>query len=405
MNRIPANLTRFISFLVLILNTCCSRTEHGKYAALNFSPAGKNSSLPHLTTGPDSTVILSWIEQRDSTAVFYYATGNQQGWNKPVEIDSSSKWFINWADYPSVTIGANGDYAAHVLKYNGKGTFEYDVQMYTNTGQTWNKFLLNTDGIPAEHGFVSIVPYDSNFFVSWLDGRNAPSMGNNDGHSGHHGSMSLRAAIISNSGERIKDWEVDPRTCDCCQTTSVITAAGPVIFYRDRSESEVRDIAVSRLISGSWTEPKRIHEDNWMIHGCPVNGPRAVAFGETVAVIWYSESDNAPAVYFSSSKDNGSTFDEPIRVDTGNPTGRADITGITENEFMVSWMQDGKIMARVVNESGITGEPVIIAEISEARSSGFPQITSTSDLIVFAWTDAASGQIKTKALSRKDFKP
>ena len=405
MIRIPASISRLTSFIILILITCCSRTEQGKYATLNFSPAGKNSSLPHLTTGPDSTVILSWIEQSDSTAVFYYATGSKQGWNKPVAIDTSSKWFINWADYPSVTIGANGKPAAHVLKYHGEGTFEYDVQMYTTTDKTWNKFLLNTDGVPAEHGFVSIAPYDTNFFVSWLDGRNAPSMGNNDGHSGHHGSMSLRAAIISNSGERIKEWEVDPRTCDCCQTTSVITEEGPVVFYRDRSESEVRDIAVSRLISESWTEPKRIHEDNWTIHGCPVNGPQAVAFGKTVAVVWYSESDDKPAVYYSMSKDNGATFNKPLRVDTGKPIGRADITGLTENEFMMSWMQNGQIMACIVNENGLSGEPVIIAEISEARTSGFPQITSTDDLIVFAWTDASSGQIKTKALSRKDFKP
>ena len=34
-------------------------------------------------------------------------------------------------------------------------------------------FILHSDGVKSEHGFVSIIPNDNNgFYVTWLDGRN-----------------------------------------------------------------------------------------------------------------------------------------------------------------------------------------------------------------------------------------
>ena len=44
-----------------------------------------------------------------------------------------------------------------------------------------------------------------------------------DHHEGHHGAMSLRAAIIDGKGNKISEWELDNKTCDCCQTSAAIT--------------------------------------------------------------------------------------------------------------------------------------------------------------------------------------
>ncbi|MDZ7647099.1 MAG: hypothetical protein U5K54_07905 [Cytophagales bacterium] len=109
-------------------------------------------------------------------------------------------------------------------------------------GKEWSKpFLLNTDNKEAEHGFVTILPYGDNFFVTWLDGRNTV-MENMEGdhHDGHQGAMSLRAAIIDPNGNGLNEWELDNKTCDCCQTTAAITSNGPVVVYRDRSDEEIR---------------------------------------------------------------------------------------------------------------------------------------------------------------------
>src|SRR5690606_40868449 len=61
--------------------------------------------------------------------------------------------------------------------------------------------------------------------------------------------------------------------CDCCQTSVALTSRGPLLFYRGRSPDEVRDVLVSRLEGNVWTAPRRVHADDWVVGGCPVNGP------------------------------------------------------------------------------------------------------------------------------------
>jgi hypothetical protein len=105
---------------------------------------------------------------------------------------------------------------------------------------------------------------------------------------------------------------IDAKTCDCCQTSATITAKGPVVVYRDRNDDEVRGIYISRLLDGSWTIPKPIHNDYWVINGCLVNGPKVAAFDNTLTVAWFTEADAIPKVNLIFSNDSGKSFDTPI---------------------------------------------------------------------------------------------
>ena len=78
---------------------------------------------------------------------------------------------------------------------------------------------------------------------------------------------------------------------------------GPVAAYRDRSEAEIRDIAVRRLVGGEWSEPVHVGEDNWEIRGCPVNGPALAARGEDVAIAWFTGAGGTAKVSVAFSAD------------------------------------------------------------------------------------------------------
>ena len=80
--------------------------------------------------------------------------------------------------------------------------------------------------------------------------------------------MTLRSATISTAGV-IKEQVIDERVCECCQTDVAIASSGPVVVYRNRTESEIRDIYVVSGKDDGRTEPFAIAEDNWEIHGCP----------------------------------------------------------------------------------------------------------------------------------------
>ncbi len=364
------------------------------------SPADTASAEPYLFTDKNGLVYLSWIERIGKESFLKFSTLHDSSWSAPIVIASGSNWFVNWADYPLLVADGNNNLVAHYLEKSGKGTYAYDVKWVASSdqGKTWTApKILHDDGKQAEHGFVSMINKGDDFFVSWLDGRNAAMEdgGGHDAHEGHGGAMTIRAASINKQGEKIEEWELDNRVCDCCQTSAVLTTNGPVVIYRDRDENEIRDMSIVRFVNGKWTAPKTIYTDNWKIAGCPVNGPRASAKGNTLAVAWFSAPEKNSKVNLVFSENGGETFYEPIRIDEGKGIGRVDVEMLDEKSAMVSWMENGHIKAQKVYKDGKKEPSIIIATSSEERSGGFPQMTLSGANLIFAWTDDKEKRIKT----------
>lgn len=400
-------MNRVIFVLCISILLSCSNEKKNTESAYRVnpqeSPAGAMSAEPYLFTDKKGVTYLSWIEKRDSVHQFYYSARQAEQWTTPTLIAESNNWFVNWADYPMIAADGEENLVSHVLSKSGKGTFSYDVKMFFSNdgGKDWsNSFVIHDDGKQAEHGFVTLVPYQENLFVSWLDGRNTvmEGMENMDDHGGHHGSMSLRGAIIDYQGNKINEWELDNKTCDCCQTSATITANGPIVVYRDRSDDEIRDMSIVRLVNGEWTSPKTVYADNWKIAACPVNGPRADALGNTLAIAWFTFSDQIAQVNVIFSTDGGATFGKPIRIDEGKAIGRVDLLMVDGDHAMVSWMEGTEIKAAKVNRDGSKENSVVIATSSDSRSSGFPQMTKSGDELIFAWTDDGEKRVKVASV-------
>ena len=79
--------------------------------------------------------------------------------------------------------------------------------------------------------------------------------------------------------------------------------------------------------------------------------------------------------------------------------GRVDIVLLDDKTAMVSWMEGSLIKAAKVYNTGQKDPPIIIAHSSDARSSGFPQMTKSGDQLFFAWTDSKEKTIKMARLS------
>lgn len=390
--------------LLAVLFTACTSKDA---TTLVQAPAATGSAEPFLFTDEAGRVYLSWVEKGDSISSLKYSQWDKGNWTAPVQIASGKNWFVNWADYPMLAINKN-QFVAHFLERSSDARLAYTVQLTTSAdGKAWNKpMVVHDDGKHAEHGFVSLLPYGANFLVAWLDGRNTvmEGMEDMDGHEGHHGAMSLRAAIINPRGEKLKEWELDNKTCDCCQTIAALTSDGPVVIYRDRSDEELRDISIVRLQQDSvWTKPASIYSDNWKIAGCPVNGPRADAIDNTLAIAWFTAADSQPTVKLIFSTDGGKTFDKPIQINTGATIGRVDVLLLDATTALVSWMEDATLKSMRVERDGSKGKPIQIASTSEARSSGFPQMTKAGDKIVFAWTDTGQELIQTSFVAISSF--
>jgi hypothetical protein len=293
------------------------------------SPAGPRSGEPFLASDATGAVHMTWIEKTgDSTHAVRYARLDGDAWSQPTTVIERPDLFVNWADYPSVIATPSGRLLVHWLQRSGAGRYAYDVRIAQSAdrGATWTEgSVLHTDRGPSEHGFVAtwLAPNDS-IGAAWLDGRHMTPAVTGDGDHGG-GAMSVQSVSISSTGTLGTEQPLDLRTCDCCQVAATVTASGPIIAYRDRTDDEIRDIAVVRQVGGKWTSPSIVHADGWHIEACPVNGPALASRGDTVAIAWFTGAQDTARVHVAFSVDGGARFAAPVRVDGGTPAGRVGI--------------------------------------------------------------------------------
>ena len=374
-------------------------------------PISSISVSPNMSLDKKGSPILSWMRVDGEKVYLEYSRLESKQWSHPIIVSSGENWLVNRADFPSVVQLTDSLWAAHWLVFTDPSTFAYDVfvSLSRDGGETWEEgFSPHTDGTVSEHGFVSFFVDGDDAGVVWLDGRNVVA-GNGDdpGHHSHidglHG-MTLRSAKFSSLGLIGDDQEIDDLVCDCCQTDISETPDGSILVFRNRTENEYRDIYFSRMINGQWSKSKPVAVDNWLIGGCPVNGPSVAANQNKTAVAWYTQARGFGEVKVALAENGSDDFDSPINIDAGEDVlGQVGLAPLEEGGFVVSWMthtQDtfGELRVQYINDSGTTSPSVVAAEISNTRIAGLPQMVLTAESIVLAWTGTSKLQKSVQVL-------
>lgn len=356
---------------------------------------------PSLTSTADG-LLLTWLEPAPAKPGFPDAKGHalrfsrfRDGrWSPPVTVAAGEDFFANWADFPAVAQAPDGALTAHWLAKIGSDTYAYGIFLARSTdgGATWTPAgLLHSDRLPTEHGFVSWLPEGRGLRAVWLDGREMLK----------GGPMTLRTGLAGDPGT---EELLDARVCECCQTDVALTADGPIVAFRDRSDKEVRDIYVVWKTAKGWSPPAPVHRDGWEIPGCPVNGPAVAAAGRRVAVAWFTAAlPQGPRVQLAFSQDGGQRFDKPVLIDGEKPLGRVDLQLDAAGDAIVSWlgMQEKGAAVRLRRVSPRTGAGPVrtVAATSATRSAGFPRSALAGDRLWLAWVEDAEGASRVRAAS------
>ena len=286
---------------------------------------------------------------------------------------------------------SNGTIVANWLVETDAALEAYDLMLSysADDGVTWAKpFSPHHDGTKTQHGFASFYETPDAFGLVWLDGR-AQEL---DTTSPDGGAMSLRAATYNRAWKQTGEAAVDVRVCECCSTTVAVTSDGPLVAFRDRSDKEVRDIAVSRLEAGNWTPAQLVHADGWTIPACPVNGPMLSASGRNVAAAWFTMQGEQGHTFVAFSKDAGRTWGTPVRLDDTAALGYVDIELLEDGSAVASWVearpqQAPEIRLRRIEPSGTKGPAVAVP--ATGRPTGSPRMARIGDDVLLAWTESA----------------
>jgi len=361
------------------------------------SPAGAGSWVPRLSRSDDA-LYMSWMEPLGKGTALYFSRWTGGAWSAPRVIASEKKFFLNWADFPSITALEDGTLLAHWLEKSGSGVYDYVAPFVHSQdgGRTWSKpDLPHREGDTGDHGFVSVVPMGGGRgAVIWLDARQKSDFERSEIDEGEKPAQALYASFFD-KGKFGEEILLDGRVCDCCQTTAVRSGDGVFAAYRDRSADEVRDMGTVRFTAKGAEKPGRLFDDGWKIKGCPVNGPFAAAEGEQIAIAWYTMANKTSKVNLAFSEDGGRSFGPAVRIDEGNPEGRVAAALLADGSAAVSWLErrpkkgkgSGEILVRRVSPAGKLGKPRSVAMSSIKYRSGFPQMVRMGDRLVFAWTE------------------
>jgi hypothetical protein len=398
-------LLRFTNALLLLALPVCEAQSQQSLSPPAIqemaSPAQVNSGEPNLFATADGRVFLSWIEKLgDNHHGLKFAVLKHRKWSPPQTVAEGRNWFVNWADFPSLIELKDGSLLAHWLVKSAPQTYAYNVNLSRSSdgGKTWSLPLVpHRDNTPTEHGFVSLVPLGKGRAgIVWLDGRNFNTKEAEKAHGGHGSlsdEMTLRYAAMDGAGRLYEEAQIDGRACECCQTSAALSGEGLIIAYRDRSEKEVRDIAIVRQVKGKWLAPQVVHRDDWQINGCPVNGPSIAAAGKRVVVAWFTAAKDVAKVNVAFSEDGGATFGEAIQADDGKPLGRVEVVMLPDQTALLVWLERGEkgaeIRARRIQARAAKSPSFMVAQANAARASGFPQIALSKNEIIFAWTQTA----------------
>ena len=364
------------------------------------SPAAPNSAQPQLSALGDR-VVLSWVERSGDRATLRFSERTDSGWTEARTVASGANWFVNWADVPSVIPLQHESMAAHWLQKSASSTYAYDLRLAfsRDRGRTWAASVTpHHDGTRTEHGFGSLFPMPGQGLgVVWLDGRQMKE-GAHEGMDA--GDMSLRSAIFDPDGNQVSEMLIDDRVCECCPSAAAVTADGPIVAYRNRTSDEIRDIYVSRLVGGTWTEGLAVHNDNWRIAACPVNGPALSARGRDVAIAWFTAVGDEGHVYVAFSSNAGDTFGLPVRIDDAGAVGRVDVELLADGSAAVSWIefadQRSEVRIRRAERNGSRSVSLAVSGIASGRSSGYPRLARRGNELIFAWTEpGVTSQVRT----------
>jgi hypothetical protein len=359
----------------------------------------------------DGKVIASWLERRpDEGYRFRASIGDGQQWGLPFTIDDSPDIKMFTVDLPGIAELSGGGLLAYWQRSDPSAPDDDEattirIARSSDDGASWTPLPSpHAGGNSGQHSFLSAFPAGPDLGLVWLDAQSVHHVKPGAGSEEMLGAIGLRYALFDKDGEQTANAFIDPITCECCPTSAVATSKGPVVVYRNRMAAEgvrpedvqadapaVRDIYLTRLENGKWTEPKRVYADNWVINACPVNGPAVDASGANVAVAWWTARGRGPHVSVAFSTDAGTTFGNPVEVSTGAAEGQVTVA-LTGNgdSAIVGWLEDNKTWARSIDASGHAGPAIALGP--GANRARLPRWLGNKEGALAVWNELSGNE-------------
>jgi hypothetical protein len=191
--------------------------------------------------------------------------------------------------------------------------------------------------------------------------------------------------------------------CYCCKTAIAPAADGAMhLAWRHVYPGNLRDIAFTTLRGpGSSLGPARVSEDQWMLQGCPDDGPAMdVDRGGRIHVVWptvVADQGAGQKVLFYAASDDGRTFTPRARLPVTGQANHPQIAVARDGTLLLAWDEVSGSTRRIVIArsagDGLAAAPGFRRDQSAADQVGvYPAIALTPTTSIVAWTSGAPAE-------------
>ena len=326
-----------IAMLLLFAVAC----ENDKKKSDNISPSqavqvdSMPGQCPYLTKDSKGNTVLSWVRMsEDSTFSFCYAV-SQDGktFDAPVVIPNSGNIQPHGENLPKIIFKPSGEIIAlwgtrsTSLKNKYSGMVSYSQSF--DDGKTWNSpkpLVADTAGFDQRYYDVALLP-DGEVGIIWLDNRKTIEK---------EGSALYFASTKGKDGFQA-ERSLAESCCQCCRTVLFVDSKGSIhILYRGIIQDSIRDMvhAVSTDGGKTFSSPKRISDDNWVLNACPHTGPAMAENNKGLHFAWFTGGNNKGA-YYARTSDNGENFTP--RNDISSLGSHPQIAALKNGELIIVW--------------------------------------------------------------------
>jgi len=363
-----------------------------------FSPAEVMSQptsvgmAPNLAVSPAGAKAAAWVSAPGggTDGRLYISVGG-----KPAELrDSLGPIEAHGESPPKIAYGRDGALNALyvVAKVVPGKRFPLASLRFvrsTDDGKSWSAPVTVTDASEfGSNNFHALhTADDGSVYVAWLDGRQGKS-----------------AAFMTRSDDGGKTWAPNRRisageACPCCRTSIATSGDGKVdIAWRTVTPGDVRDVVVASSADrgATWSEPVRVHADNWVFAGCPHAGPAMQADENgNLSIAWWTGKEGSAGVYYAKSSDGGKSWGAPLSLGTAefSKPSHVQLSHAPNGKIIVAWddgtLKTPQVLVRISSDNGASfGAPVTLS--APGRAASFPVLAVVGNQVTVAWSEQSA---------------
>lgn len=400
----------YLTIISFVFAACSNKNEPKtlKAAANAIQVDNIPGTCPYLTKDNKGATVLSWVRSaNDSTNAFCYAISSDgKTFSQPIVIPNTGNIEPHGENMPKIIFKPSGEIIALWGTANPNPKNKYSgLVFYTQSfdnGQTWAEakpLVKDASGYDQRYYDVALLP-NGEAGIIWLDNRKTTDK---------EGSALYFASTNGKNGFE-GEKRISQSCCQCCRTDLFVDNQNNIhAVFRGIIQDSVRDMVhIASTDEGkTFSEPKRINEDNWVIKGCPHTGPAMTENKNGIHFAWFTGGKNK-GCFYTKTTDDGKSF---AGADSISSLGsHPQLTSLSNGEIIIVWDEMKFAKSKVVKRIGIQrrnadgkteGTGYITDEDSNASYPVITPLNESSSIVAYASYKDGKDYITCQVVSTK----